>query len=93
VRLLRALTLGYFGVLVSALAASLIGILVQLRRIDAVLGHVAEALSCVRDRTVPLEGHLATLQNVTLTSGDRMQAAGTSLEHADSGLEQVAGGQ
>ena len=91
-RLLRTLTLGYLGVLVSALAASLIAILVELRRIDGALGEVAAALTRVRDRTAPLAGHLETIQGATSTFGDRMQAAGTSLERADTALEQVARG-
>jgi hypothetical protein len=88
--LLRTLTIGYLGVLVSALAASLIAILVQLRRIDAALGEVAGTLTLVRDRTAPLEGHLSTVQTATGAFGDRMQAASGSLETADRALEQVA---
>jgi hypothetical protein len=91
-RLLRTLTLGYLGVLVSALAASLIAILVELRRIDGALGEVAAALTRVRDRTAPLAGHLETIQGATSAYGDRMQAAGTSLERADTALGQVARG-
>jgi hypothetical protein len=91
-QLLRTLTVGYLGVLVSALAASLIAILVQLRRIDAALGEVADALTLVRDRTAPLEGHLGAIQTATGTFGDRMQAASGSLETADTALEQVARG-
>jgi hypothetical protein len=89
VRLLRLLTLGYLGVLVSALAASLIAILVELRRIDGVLGEVAAALTRVRDRTAPLAGHLETIHGATSTFGDRMQAADTSLDRADTALGQV----
>ena len=89
-RLLRMLTLGYVGVLVSALAASLIAILVQLRRIDAALGDVAGALTLVRDRTAPLEGHLSAVQTATGAFGDRMQAASSSLEAAEKALAQAA---
>ena len=88
--LLRTLTIGYLGVLVSALAASLIAILVQLRRIDAALGEVAGALTLVRDRTAPLEGHLSAVQTATGAFGDRMQAASSSLEAAEKTLAQVA---
>jgi hypothetical protein len=91
--LLTVLTLGYLGVLVSALAASLIAILVQLRRIDHALADVAAALTRVRDRTAPLGGHLETIQGATGAFGDRMQAASTSLEHADTALGQVARGR
>ena len=89
-RLLRTLTLGYLGVLVSALAASLIAILVELRRIDGALGEVASALTLVRDGTTPLAGHLETIHGATSSFGDQMQAAGTSLERADTTLAQVA---
>ncbi len=91
--LLRMLTLGYLGVLVSALAASLVAILVQLRRIDHALEEVAGALIQVRDRTAPLAGHLATLQNATGALADRMHVASTSFEQTDDALAQVARGQ
>lgn len=90
-RLLTTLTLGYVGILVSALAASLIAILVQLRRIDPALGEVAAALTLVRDRTAPLEDHLSGLQSATGAFGDRMQAASGSLEVTDRTLAEAGG--
>jgi hypothetical protein len=92
VRLLRALTLGYLAVLVAALAASLIAILVELRRIGAGLGEVGAALTRARDRTAPLGGHLQTVQDASVALADRMQAARTSLGHADDALAEVARG-
>lgn len=87
------LTLGYLGVLISALAASLIAILVHLRRIDHALDQVAAALTRVRDHTVPLGGHLEVVQGATGTFADRMQAGSESLKHADVALAEVARGQ
>jgi uncharacterized protein YoxC len=93
VRLLTTITLGYLGVLISALAASLIAILVQLRRIDHALDEVATALTTVRDRTAPLGGHLETVQGATGAFAERMQAGSESLKHADTSLAEVARGQ
>jgi hypothetical protein len=91
-RLLRMLTLGYLGILVSALAASLIAILAQLRRVDGALGEVGVALTRVRDQTAPLAGHLETIQGASGAVADRMQAASASLRQADTALEQVVPG-
>ena len=88
-RLLRTLTLGYLAVLVGALAASLIAILVELRRIGAGLGEVGAALTRVRDHTAPLGGHLQGVQDASVGLADRMQAARTSLEHADRALAEA----
>jgi ABC-type transporter Mla subunit MlaD len=88
--ILRKLTLAYLGILVSALAASLIAILAQLRRIDTDLDQVAQALTLVRDRTATLDGHLSTVQSATGGFGERMQTAAGSLEKADQALEQAA---
>ena len=89
-RLLRTLTLGYLAVLVAALAASLIGILVELRRIGSGLSEVGAALARVRDHTAPLGGHLQTVQDASVALADRAQAAATSLEHADEALARAA---
>ena len=89
-RLLTVLTLGYLGVLVSALATSLVAILVQLRRIDRALDQVAVALGRVRDHTAPLSGHLETIQGATTAFADRMQASSQSLGRADTALAEVA---
>jgi hypothetical protein len=88
-RLLRTLTLGYLAVLVSALAASLIAILVELRRIGAGLADVSAALTRARDHTAPLGGHLQTIQDASAGLADRVQAARTSLEHADAALTEA----
>ena len=69
-RLLRTLTLGYLAVLVGALAASLIAILVELRRIGAGLGEVGAALTRVRDHTTPLGGHLQGVQDASVGLAD-----------------------
>ncbi|MDQ3810252.1 MAG: hypothetical protein M3336_08175 [Chloroflexota bacterium] len=92
-RLLTTVTLGYLGVLISALAASLIAILVQLRRIDRALADVAAALTRVRDHTAPLGGHLETIQAATGTFAERMQASNQSLGQADAALADVAIGR
>ena len=89
-QLLRTLTLGYLAVLVAALAASLIAILVELRRIGGGLAEVGEALSRARDHTVPLGGHLQTVQDASVVLAERTQAAATSLQHADDALARAA---
>jgi hypothetical protein len=89
-RLLRTLTLGYLAVLVAALAASLIGILIELRRIRDGLAAVGAALVGARDHTAPLGGHLQTVQDASVALADRMQAAQTSLGRADGALARAA---
>jgi hypothetical protein len=87
---LRTLTLGYLAVLVAALAASLIAILVELRRIGGGLAEVGAALTRVRDHTAPLSGHLEGVRDASVALADRTQAAATSLQHADQALARAA---
>ena len=89
-QLLRTLTLGYLVVLVGALAASLIAILVELRRIGGGLAEVGAALGRARDHTAPLGGHLESVRDASVALADRTQAAATSLEHADAALARAA---
>lgn len=90
-RLLRALTLAYTAVLVPTLAASLIAILVYLRRIAGTLGEVRAALATVSEQTDPLNATLGTVQQVTIASADRLAEARASLQRAEEGTE--PGGQ
>ena len=55
---LTILTLIYLGVLVLALAASLMAILLFLWRVGSTLAEVREALAAARDATAALPGHL-----------------------------------
>jgi hypothetical protein len=89
-QLLRTLTLGYLAVLVAALAASLIAILVELRRIGGGLAEVGAALTRVRDHTAPLGGHLEGVRDASVALADRAHAAATSLEQGDRALARVA---
>ena len=89
-RLLRALTLGYVTVLIPTLAASLIAIWVQLRRIASVLGDVREALVTVRDRTAPLAGHLQPVDESLAASAEDLATAQARFEHLAAGLSVVA---
>jgi hypothetical protein len=59
--LLAILTLVAVGLIVAALAVSLIAILVQLRRILSTLGTVNVALRAITDRVQPLEAILGAV--------------------------------
>ncbi len=63
---LRLLSLIYAGVLVLALAVSLIAVLIYLRRIGGVLAETRRSLSLTQQRTLPLEEHLAPLSAETI---------------------------
>jgi len=90
VRLLRTLTLVYAAVLTSALAASLISILVFLKRIAGAVGDVREALASVRDETAPLAGHLEGLNQAITSVADQVVGVQTSVERADEHLAALA---
>lgn len=84
--LLRTLTLVYAGVLVAALAASLITILVYLWRIGSVLGDTREALRVVVDRTRPLPVHLEPLRALRSADAAALEEAADALHRADACL-------
>ena len=89
-RLLRALSLGYTVVLISALAASLAGILFYLRRIGDTLADIGSVLGRVRDETAPLGGHLEPLPGVAAGLADQMAEVRASLVRADQRLADIA---
>lgn len=88
--LLRILTLVYAGILVAALAVSLIAILVYLRRIAAVLADVQHALARAGSETEPFEAPLSSLEQAADETSAALQEAGTDLSHADEGLKTLA---
>ena len=89
-RLLRALTLLYTGVLVSALGTSLTAIWVYLRRIAATLGEARAALGAVSDDTAPLDAHLRRLHDATAGVAGDLAGARESLARADDRLAALA---
>lgn len=84
--LLTTLTLIYAVVLVVALAASLIAILVYLRRIAAVLGEVHDLLAEVNRQADPLESHLHPLHGVAGGAAQEIESTKEKLAHADEQL-------
>jgi hypothetical protein len=86
VNLLTILTLIYVAVLVVALVASLIAIFVYLRRISRTLGEAREALTAVRNATVPLEGHLQSLHDLSTGPAGELQQAEAQMEIANDQL-------
>ena len=89
-RLLRALTLIYTAILVSALGASLGAIWIYLRRVANVLGEVRAALAQVRDETVPLGEHLRGLHDASVASGEDLTETRGRLARADERLAEIA---
>jgi hypothetical protein len=72
VSLLAILTLVVIGLLVMALAVSLIAILVQLRRILSTLGKVNAGLRVIVQRVQPLEPILAEVNGDLAAVRDRL---------------------
>jgi septal ring factor EnvC (AmiA/AmiB activator) len=78
--LLLILTLIYAGVLVAALAATLIVVLVLLRQISSTLAEVETSLSTVRERTRSIEQFLTQLQDPCNQCPGELQRAEEDLE-------------
>jgi hypothetical protein len=72
VSLLAILTLIVIGLLVVALAVSLVAILVQLRRIHRTLGRVNAGLGVIVERVQPLEPVLAEVNGDLAAVRDRL---------------------
>jgi hypothetical protein len=70
--LLAILTLVAIGLLVAALAVSLVAILVQLRRILSTLGKVNAGLGVIVQRVEPLEPILAEVNGDLAAVRDRL---------------------
>lgn len=79
---LTVLTLVYAGILVAALAASLITILVYLRRIGRTLGEAREALSEVAAASGPLQEPLERLEDELAAAADALEPGAEALERA-----------
>jgi hypothetical protein len=88
--LLRLLTLVYAGVLVAALAISLIIILIHLWRIARVLGSVDAALREALNATHPLESLLGRLDEHVTAAHDSLGEAAACMEDADRALAGAA---
>lgn len=91
VELLRLLTLVYAGVLVLALAVSLIAVVVYLRRIAAVLGQTRQSLSATQQRTAALEVHLTPLSEEFDRARSAMSDAAKNLVWAHEQLAAFGG--
>lgn len=89
-RLLRALTLGYVAILISTLAASLIAILVYLRRISCTLERVGGALTEVGGETGPLNDHLNGLHGAVSQLADQLAGVRQRVAHAPDRLAAIA---
>jgi uncharacterized protein YoxC len=85
-QLLTILTLIYVAILVLALAASLIMILVYLRRISGVLGDVHAALERVTAQTGPLEQSLQGLDEVVAGPTQKLHQAVEKMKAAEEHL-------
>lgn len=79
---LTVATLTYAGVLVVALAASLITILVYLVRIGRALGEVEEALAGVARETAPLHGPFERLEQAVADSAAEVTTAEKKMDQA-----------
>ena len=90
IKLLRTLTLVYTGVLVLAVAASLIAILVYLLRIAAALREVHDALATVKEKTEPLSGPLTLVRDTSAQAAEDLGKVYASLARADGHLGAVA---
>ena len=81
-RLLIWVSLAYAGILVFALAVSLIAIAALLWRISIVLRDVKNALTVVRDNTEPLQRQLGAVAGAVETASATLTAARANLEGA-----------
>lgn len=81
--LLTVLTLVYAGILVLALAASLVAIWFHLSRTAGALGAACRALARVRERTTALEGHFRRLQEGVEGAAGELEAAVRSPEEPE----------
>lgn len=88
--LLRLVTLVYAGLLVTALAFSLIAIWLYLRRIGRALAAVREELQQVGGHTQKLKHPLETLAEGTADAARSLKKASVSLEGSREWLESLA---
>lgn len=84
--LLRVLTLIYAAVLVLALAASLIAILLYLRKTSRALGAARAALAEARRESLALQEHLSPLEGLSREAADEFKAAEAWVGQADEAL-------
>lgn len=87
--LLTVLTLIYAAVLVLALAASLIMILLYLRRIATALGEARAALESVADRTAGLDEPLTVVRDAIGESVEPFEQTAQLLQQAETALVKV----
>lgn len=86
---LRTLTLAYVAILVPTLAASLIAILVYLRRVASSLEQIGEGLSVVNRDTAPLAGHLDGVHAASIQLADGMTEARAHFTNASTELAEA----
>lgn len=89
-QVLTVLTAVYAGLLVLVLAASLIAILVFLRRIGGLLGDVGDTLAQALDDLVPLESHMRRLKAPCDECADELARVEESLSGVRERLEEIA---
>lgn len=90
-KLLRTLTLAYVAILVPTLAASLIAILVYLRRIASALDQVGQALATASRETQPLNQHLDGLHGTSVQLADELVGVRDRLAPAPGLLTEALG--
>lgn len=88
--ILRLVTLIYAGVLVLALAASLIAIWIWLLRIGRALGQVETVLAGAADKVRPLERYFDRFEECTDRAEEELESAGAAMEAADEALHRFA---
>jgi uncharacterized protein YoxC len=86
-QLLTILTLIYIGILILALAVSLIAIWVHLRRVDGALEEAAHALQEIGNKSEPLEGYMQKLLETWGEAAEDIQQAEAGLTGANEHLE------
>lgn len=88
--MLRLVTLIYVGVLVVALAASLIAIWIWLLRIGRALGQVETVLAGAANKVRPLERYFDRFEECTARAEDDLASAEATMEAADKALHRFA---
>lgn len=89
--LLRIITLVYAGVLVAALAASLVVIVAYLRRIGRKLGDVRASLELVQQQSAPLESYFSAVDEEAARIEKAALEIGSNMASAIGTLQSVLG--
>ncbi len=89
-QVLLIVTLIYAAVLVIAVAASLVAILVYLRRIGDLLAEARGALAQVQEQTQPLEAHLSGLGAIVGETAQQAHDSAARLQEAEAHIAAMA---